>query len=74
MNPRILREKICSLIENRDTYKKAMAEFRLSGLDMIQRRIDLFKRQHATMSVPRDVEAMTQTSTKLSPDYQGMAV
>ncbi|OGR18508.1 MAG: glycosyltransferase [Desulfobacterales bacterium GWB2_56_26] len=74
VNPRILREKICSLIENRDTYKKAMAAFRLSGLDVIERRIDLFKRQHSILSMPREVESMTQASTNHSPTFQGMNV
>lgn len=60
VNPLILREKIFSLISTRERYVNAMAAFKLSGLDVIQTRIEHFKKQHEDMIVPRKEELLTQ--------------
>lgn len=52
----------------------AMAAFRLSGLEIIQRRIDLFKKQHAILAMPKGVDPMTQFPADLSTSFQGMIV
>ncbi len=45
VTPLLLRDKIISLIENRSRYIKAMAAFKLSGLEIIQTRIDHLKKR-----------------------------
>ena len=64
-NPLLLKEKILSLIANRQTYTRAMATFKLSGLDSIERRIENFKQQYAQLTVLPGKE--------LTTDYLGMA-
>ena len=64
-NPLLLKEKIISLIANRSTYTRAMAAFKLSGLDSIERRIEYFKNQYGKMSLlPEEA---------LATEYVGMA-
>lgn len=53
VNPLLLRDKIISLVNNRDQYNRDMAAFELSGLDTIQTRVDLFKEQHTQMTASR---------------------
>jgi predicted glycosyltransferase len=53
VNPLLLRDKIVSLISNRNQYIKAMAAFKLSGLDIIQTRIDHFKERHIALNTSR---------------------
>lgn len=73
VNPLVLRDKIFSLIDNRERYKKAMAAFRLSGLDIIERRIDFFKKQHAMMSMTKGVDPATFRES-ISSASRGMVI
>ena len=52
VEPLVLREKICSLIDNRERYREAMANFRLPGLETIRRRVDLLQGRQAMAPVP----------------------
>jgi hypothetical protein len=49
-----------------------MAAFKLSGLDVIQTRIEHFKKQHVDMIVPRKEELMTQFAGNTGLSFQGM--
>ncbi len=68
VNPLILRDKIFSLIDTREKYVKAMAAFNLSGLDVIQSRIDFFKKQS------KKVTAMPQYTENTLSSFQGMVI
>jgi predicted glycosyltransferase len=68
VNPLILRDKIFSLINTREKYVKAVAAFKLSGLDVIQTRIEFFKKQSEKVTV------MPQYTENTLSSLQGMVI
>lgn len=58
VNPPVLRERILSLIDSRERYRKTIADFRLPGLETIRRRIELLQDRQEMVSAPESVEAM----------------
>lgn len=74
VNPLILRDKIFSLISNRERYVNAMAAFKLSGLDVIQTRIDFFKNQQGKLTLSPGVEPIPKRNGNAQPSFQGMVI
>jgi len=53
VTPQILREKIFSLLDNRQQYKKTISSFKLSGLDTMLDRLTHFKSVNGQRQTPR---------------------
>lgn len=70
VNPLLLRDKIISMIENRSQYIRAMATFKLSGLDSIQSRIDYFNNHHIALTVPRGHDATLDWQGRILQETQ----
>ena len=52
VNPQQLREKIFSILDDRDRYARAMQSFKLTGLDMMTDRIRYFKTANSAAQRP----------------------
>jgi len=52
VSAQLLRDKIVTILENRERYKQQMASFELSGLDTMRSRVDYFKRRTSNIEHP----------------------
>lgn len=66
VNPLVLREKIFSLIDNRDKYIQAISAFKLSGLEKIQAKITNLKQQNAGMTMLEREDPRKPSSENIS--------